>query len=480
VNALSNMLKRRPGFARLASLPAVLIPALTLFVGVSAAAKAIDVAPTDLIGKWILSKDGQDSTVTLSADGTFAESSPSRQTGGLGGLWKVEHGSLVWAYTLPAGVKLSGVRTLTIYRVVEAAPERIVLRQSNGTVSTLSRNVPKTASSSPEVTKGTLPITLVGLAILCLLAIVTVWRLCSRGRSQRRGGPMVRPAPRQTGQPAARCTTPVAETPRAVAEPSDELMAAIWEAVGHGMQMIQASGGPLNPFMFQWKGEARTQKVLMGESMEDSVAMGKELARDVSEDVDGCVIAWDGYVTIAGERSDALFFQAYERGDKASHVLVQRYEPSPEAYFRVKGNVALIEHEAPLFGREAPGGSRTVGGAWGPLARRSRADVHNIVVADPTTGRHSVHFTITAGRLEDAREAIIESFDTIVSSLRANPDFGGEVAFVVYGPAPSTAGLPTVLAQAASQIEERITASGLKTARGEPLRVQIQQKKSAF
>ena len=266
-----------------------------------------------------------------------------------------------------------------------------------------------------------------------------------------------------------------------IAEPSDELMGAICEAVEHGMEMIQGSGGPLRPFLMSWEGGARTLSNLMGDSMEDSVEMGRELARESGPKVDRCVLAWDGYVTIEGERSDALFFQAYERGATMSHVLVQRYEPSLVAHFRAVGNTALIEQEPPLFAGGSAGGEGSGSARMrNPFKRRSRANVHNLVVRDPTTGLDHVHFMITADDIGDAKDAIEEAFEAVVSGYRRNPDFGGEIVFAVYGSGVPGAGLPPELAEVQSLLEEKIASSSLKTTKGRALRVRVEHKQSAF
>lgn len=51
---------------------------------------------------------------------------------------------------------------------------------------------------------------------------------------------------------------------------------------------------------------------------------------------------------------------------------------------------------------------------WNPFKRRSRADVHNLVVKNPETGLHEVHFIVTADALGEARDAIVEAFEAVV------------------------------------------------------------------
>lgn len=116
---------------------------------------------------------------------------------------------------------------------------------------------------------------------------------------------------------------------------------------------------------------------------------------------------------------------------------------------------------------------------WNPFRKRSAADVHSLVVKNSESGLHEVHFIITADGLAEARDAIVEAFEAAVLSHRSNPDFGGQVVFVVRGPAPGSE-LPRELVEVQSQLEAKVAASGLQTTKASPFRVRVEYKQSAW
>ena len=67
--------------------------------------------------------------------------------------------------------------------------------------------------------------------------------------------------------------------------------------------------------------------------------------------VDRAAVAWDGYLTADGQRSDAVFVEASEVGDPESLLLAQRYAVSGRLKKRVErvGNAAIAGRAAPLF-----------------------------------------------------------------------------------------------------------------------------------
>ena len=66
-------------------------------------------------------------------------------------------------------------------------------------------------------------------------------------------------------------------------------------------------------------------------------------------DAERVAIAYDGFVTVEGERSDAVLVEAHERGQPASVVVLQRYRPRALLKkFAVIGNPALAGEGEPL------------------------------------------------------------------------------------------------------------------------------------
>ena len=134
------------------------------------------------------------------------------------------------------------------------------------------------------------------------------------------------------------------------AQLSDGLTTAILEAVRRGLELLRDGASPLQPLLLTWRAGVVFTDVLLGESMEDSVAFGRETAWKAEKDVTHCVLLWDGYITIDGVRSEALFLQAQERGRPESHVLVQRYSLEGAERLTWLGNPSLLRSDRPLLG----------------------------------------------------------------------------------------------------------------------------------
>jgi hypothetical protein len=61
-------------------------------------------------------------------------------------------------------------------------------------------------------------------------------------------------------------------------------------------------------------------------------------------------VVYDGYLTVAGERSDAIFVEAQERGSTASVIFAQRYRPGGRfKKFNTIGNAAFVSEGDGLF-----------------------------------------------------------------------------------------------------------------------------------
>jgi len=114
-----------------------------------------------------------------------------------------------------------------------------------------------------------------------------------------------------------------------------------------------------------------------------------------------------------------------------------------------------------------------------PRRRRRRVQVQSIVMKGEA-GLHEVHLLVTADDLGDAADAIVEAFDGVVARHGANPDFGGQVVFVVYGRWPCGPSLAPELARVQSQLEARIASAAMKTTAGHSFSVRVEQKRSVF
>ena len=105
---------------------------------------------------------------------------------------------------------------------------------------------------------------------------------------------------------------------------SDALMEVVFAALDHGIDSVRG-GGPLIPFVLE-EGEAgRSLSRFAAERLEEGVEQARAHASASSQD--RVAVAWDGYLTVDGERSDAVFVEAQERATPSSLVFAQRYRP---------------------------------------------------------------------------------------------------------------------------------------------------------
>jgi hypothetical protein len=129
---------------------------------------------------------------------------------------------------------------------------------------------------------------------------------------------------------------------RVPAQPSNDLMEFALFALDHAADSVIPSGGPLVPFAFIGSGEERNLIRFPGDLTD-----GIERARQAIRSADGvklAAVAWDGYLTVEGSRTDAVFVEAFKAGELESLILAQRYAGSDRI-----GNAAMVGRGNPLF-----------------------------------------------------------------------------------------------------------------------------------
>jgi hypothetical protein len=132
-------------------------------------------------------------------------------------------------------------------------------------------------------------------------------------------------------------------------QPSVEYADFFFLAIDHACGSIEDGGGPLIPFVMTVNsdGEKQLQRFVT-ERLEDGLKHAREYV-DVNQDkLDMYAIAWDGYVTIDDERTDAVFVEAGERNDSLGVIFCQRYREVKRGLLQRKkfesiGNPVLIE-----------------------------------------------------------------------------------------------------------------------------------------
>ena len=120
-------------------------------------------------------------------------------------------------------------------------------------------------------------------------------------------------------------------------------------ALDHATESVVSSGGPLVPFaLIEADGERSLQRYVG--DLEDAEQQARDAVRTASG-VTRAAVAWDGYLTADGERTDAVLAEASEAGDPESVLLAQQYVVTARIRkkIEVRGNAALAARGNPLF-----------------------------------------------------------------------------------------------------------------------------------
>jgi hypothetical protein len=122
---------------------------------------------------------------------------------------------------------------------------------------------------------------------------------------------------------------------------SEPLADLAFAALDHAVSSVEA-GGPLIPFAMTEDGAGRNLTRFMAEPLEEGQERARQHARAATEAL-RVAITFDGYLTVEGERSDAVFVEAQERGTPSGIILAQRYRPGGRfKKFSTVGNPAHV------------------------------------------------------------------------------------------------------------------------------------------
>ncbi len=120
-------------------------------------------------------------------------------------------------------------------------------------------------------------------------------------------------------------------------------------ALGHAAQSVVPGGGPLVPFAMTQSGEKPDLHRFAGD-----LEVGQEQAREYVRQAGKlrrAAVAWDGFLTFDGRRTDAVFVEASGDGEPQSMVLAQPYRKVGFIRKRTEaiGDSVLVGSGAPLF-----------------------------------------------------------------------------------------------------------------------------------
>ena len=121
--------------------------------------------------------------------------------------------------------------------------------------------------------------------------------------------------------------------PTSVDPAADPLLDLAFAGLDHAIDSVEASGGPLIPFVLARTGDRLSLQRFVTGRLEEGVALVEQhldavaaaTADPTGGQADGACGAWDGYLTVEDTRSDAVLARAVDRTG-AEVLLAQRYE----------------------------------------------------------------------------------------------------------------------------------------------------------
>ena len=102
-------------------------------------------------------------------------------------------------------------------------------------------------------------------------------------------------------------------------------MELVFVALDHGIDSV-TEGGPLIPFALTETSDGRDLTRFATETLEEGQALARDHVRAAG--ADRAAIAYDGYLTVEGDRNDAIFVEAQERGKATRSCLRSATAPA--------------------------------------------------------------------------------------------------------------------------------------------------------
>ena len=132
----------------------------------------------------------------------------------------------------------------------------------------------------------------------------------------------------------------------------NDLMRLTGYALAHGLSVVR-EGTTLIPTVVIETREGRAVNRFEAEDLDTAVVLARGNVDSLANAVPRSVLVFDGYVTVDGNRSDALVAECRARGRDQIAVLAVRYRPpSEDEAFAVTGRLVVLE------GMDGGGGPR--------------------------------------------------------------------------------------------------------------------------
>jgi hypothetical protein len=122
---------------------------------------------------------------------------------------------------------------------------------------------------------------------------------------------------------------------------SPELEGLVLEMVRNSADVLRKSPTVMLPAVMLSKEPPKPAAITVVDyrPLPDAVGEARDMARAMTKDVKAYVVAWDGYVRIGADRTEAILMEAWEDGSSAV-LLAQQYRRDP---FELLGSVIEID-----------------------------------------------------------------------------------------------------------------------------------------
>ena len=108
-------------------------------------------------------------------------------------------------------------------------------------------------------------------------------------------------------------------------KPSDLVLKVAKESIDLAIKFV-ATGETLLAFILT-EGESGAIHSLAGESFAKVLTMAQDVVDGLGPETTAFAFAYDGFITLQGERSDCIYLESSEVGEERIFVFAQRYRP---------------------------------------------------------------------------------------------------------------------------------------------------------
>ena len=136
------------------------------------------------------------------------------------------------------------------------------------------------------------------------------------------------------------------ETKKDIKQADKRLVDMMFFGLDYGIENIQINGkGSLVPFVVTEKEGQNKLDRFVTERLEDGLSEGLRFLENEKESRFG-VIVYDGFLTVDGQKIDAVLVKGFDRHEEVGYLIGQRYKPKKILRsFGLIGNPAFIGNE---------------------------------------------------------------------------------------------------------------------------------------